>query len=123
MSLYYETNKRGMYDYKNPTLTIFTQTTTYVLILLMKRWRRTRARVERTMMVVHIVPRAQSTEPKRQQVQQEAAIVTSLTSADETCLFLSSSDCLARSATLGISQSQIRKDDMVHYQGRAQLHI
>lgn len=91
-----------MYDSQNPYVTIFIQTTTtYVLTLLMKRWRNTRARVERTMMVVHIVPRAQSTEPKRQQVQQEAAMVNPLTIADETCLFLSSSACLAGSATLG----------------------
>lgn len=33
-------------------------TTTYVLTRLMKCWRSTRARVERTMMVVHILPRA-----------------------------------------------------------------
>lgn len=35
-----------------------TTTTTYVLTRLKKRWRSTKARVERTMMVVHIVPRA-----------------------------------------------------------------
>lgn len=66
MSLYYGyTNKRVMYDYQNATLIIFTQTTTtYVLTRLMKRWRSTRARVERTMMVVHIVPRAQNSAAK-----------------------------------------------------------
>lgn len=32
-------------------------TTTYVLTRLIKRWRRTRARVESTMMVVHMVPK------------------------------------------------------------------
>lgn len=86
----------------------------YILTGLKKCCRSTRARVERTMMVVHIVSRAQH----------PAATETTGSTQTSQCFVSHSLSLPAWISNMGgISQSQIRKDDMVHYHSRAPPRI